>query len=289
MKCAVEFMKHIMSSKLLPHSKLKIGKFFVSLGRLNAIHQHDWDFTITPVVYEKFFGGEGALDSGIEYSYLLPSERFQELMIGVTYGELGVHNHTEEETEEEAAPKSPAFYLKYSTFFENAQGGGLLLGLNALAGNLEDFHNYKVFGFDLTYKSRSGKTTGFQFESELYVKSFDNLHSHESTNAFMKLETKKLIAGYMNFLWGINESLEAGFLVDYFTKVDATNPGESTTLSNKMFAITPYLTFISSEFMKVRMSVSLKKAEVESVTAIDDQRAMLQFVYILGDHPAHNF
>ena len=44
----------LSSSKLIPRGRVKVGQFFLGIGRLNQIHQHDWVFTRAPKVHEVF-------------------------------------------------------------------------------------------------------------------------------------------------------------------------------------------------------------------------------------------
>src|SRR5436309_5351 len=44
------------STKLIPRSRFRVGQYFLSVGRLNQFHRHDWPFTSAPTVQENFFG-----------------------------------------------------------------------------------------------------------------------------------------------------------------------------------------------------------------------------------------
>src|SRR3989338_6739695 len=55
----------ISSSKLVPRSRIKVGQYFLGIGRLNRIHRHEWNFISAPEVHQRFFGSEGLLDTGL--------------------------------------------------------------------------------------------------------------------------------------------------------------------------------------------------------------------------------
>ena len=45
----------LSSSKLVPRSTIKVGQFFLGVGRLNRIHRHEWPFISAPKVHALFF------------------------------------------------------------------------------------------------------------------------------------------------------------------------------------------------------------------------------------------
>lgn len=56
----------------------KGGRFFSSLGYLNEVHEHSWDFVDQPLVYQAFFGNQLAQD-GVQLKWLAPTDLFLEL------------------------------------------------------------------------------------------------------------------------------------------------------------------------------------------------------------------
>jgi hypothetical protein len=57
---------------------LKIGRFFSSLGYLNEVHAHAWDFVDQPLVYRTLWGNQLGED-GLQLRWLAPSDTFIEL------------------------------------------------------------------------------------------------------------------------------------------------------------------------------------------------------------------
>ncbi len=49
------------------------GRFYSSIGYLNNIHAHAWDFTDAPLVYKSFLGNQYA-DDGIQVKWLAPTD-----------------------------------------------------------------------------------------------------------------------------------------------------------------------------------------------------------------------
>ena len=63
----------------LPYGfNLKGGQFFSSLGYLNDVHAHAWDFTDQPLVYQAFFGGQMAVQ-GAQLKWIAPLDLLVEL------------------------------------------------------------------------------------------------------------------------------------------------------------------------------------------------------------------
>jgi hypothetical protein len=63
----------------LPHGlTARAGRFFSSIGYLNEVHAHAWDFADQPLVYQAFFANQFAQD-GIQIKWVAPTDLFVEL------------------------------------------------------------------------------------------------------------------------------------------------------------------------------------------------------------------
>lgn len=88
---------YVQSSLLIAGWNLKLGQFFLDLGRLNRIHRHDWNMTSEPLLYQQFFANEGLLDKGLEVSHIFGSgKKVWELTFGGVTGQDAEHHHSEE-------------------------------------------------------------------------------------------------------------------------------------------------------------------------------------------------
>jgi hypothetical protein len=56
----------------------KGGRFFSSLGYLNEVHAHAWDFVDQPLVYQAFLGSQ-LVEDGVQLKWLAPTDLFLEL------------------------------------------------------------------------------------------------------------------------------------------------------------------------------------------------------------------
>jgi hypothetical protein len=64
----------------------KFGRFLSSIGYLNDVHQHAWDFYDAPLVYQAFLGGQYQ-NNGLQVKWVAPTDLFVELGGEVGNGE----------------------------------------------------------------------------------------------------------------------------------------------------------------------------------------------------------
>ena len=141
-----------MTSKLIPRSRIKLGQYFLGIGRLNKFHQHDWPFVTTPLTQLNIFESkEGAIDTGIEYSYLLPTSRYWDLTVGVTNGRTFGHSHGDG-----PIPLWPTTYARLATYLEPFSRP-TEIGVSTLYRQANDGKKFTFAGLDLTSKLRQGR------------------------------------------------------------------------------------------------------------------------------------
>lgn len=272
---------YISTSKLLPSTTIKAGKFFLNVGRLNSFHQHDWPFVTAPKVHREFLSPgsstletEGASDTGIESHFLLPIDRFFEISVGVANGYCFGHCHEEGEK-----PPYPLHYLRATTFFEGENGSGLLLGTSYLGRKSFSNVTTHLFGLDITYKKREGKTLKWLFQNEVY---------YQIQNDPGADKTRK-VGAYFYPQYGISDYLLLGLRFDIFSHLNLDFASTGENRKNLDYAVSPNLTYKSSEFVTLRMSYVY---EVETRQGLSDNQEHLfltQAVFIMGAHPAHDF
>ena len=265
----------LSSSKLIPRSRFRIGKFFLGIGRLNQFHQHDWPFVSTPSVQKNFFGAEGAGDTGYEYSILLPTSLYLDITFGVTNGYCFGHCHGENVNNR---PQTPVHYIHPTTFIES-HGGGMQLGVTYLGYKDRDGIGKEIKGFDLTYKKREGKTLVWLTQAEVF---------HRGTTGARAGETNSEGGAYLYNQLGFNPEVSAGLRLDGFSDFGKKfNTGDEQ--KNLEFAVVPTLAYKPSEFSQFRLeyvhSVETNQGEEDSI----DRRYLLNYIFFIGAHPAHEF
>ena len=271
-----EFSLHeayVRSSSIIPRSRLRVGKFFIGVGRLNQIHQHDWPFTTAPKVHREFFASEAAIDTGAEYSYLLPTDRVFEITLGVTNNYCYGHCHTLG-----SRPPRPLVYLRPSTFFDLSEEGGLALAATIL--DREDAANVKtrLLGVDLAYKNRMGRRLVWLVQSELY-------HQAQSTPTSSSAKA----GAYVYSQYGLTPAWTFGVRVDGYSHLDMKFASNNQRRADFDYGVVPVLTYKPSEFSTLRFSYSHEVDTTEGDADVRDRRFQMQLTYILGAHPAHKF
>lgn len=264
---------HIASSKLIPRSRFKLGQFFLGVGRLNRFHRHEWPFITPPTVQARFFGDEGVVDSGAEYSYLLPLPFFLDLTVGLTNGFVYGHAHNEGEK-----PKQPTHYARLGTYFGVFADGGAQVGLNYLGRKAANNEMMTLFGTDIVAKWRSGSVIDFLLQSEVW-------HRTRKPEAG---EVERSLGAYILPQAALGSQMQFGIRLDYYsilTLKDVTG----SDIPNYELGIVPTLTYKASEFSSFRAAYSYGRVSQKGSEESRSDAFEVQTTFMLGAHPAHDF
>lgn len=263
----------ISTSKLIPRSTIRVGQFFLGVGRLNRFHRHEWPVVFAPRVHEQFFGTEGALDSGIEYSYLAPLPFYLEATVGVTNGWTYGHTHNEGEK-----PKEPTHYGRLATYLDLPYDGGAQLAYNFLSRT--DSVNDKVTlnGIDLTAKWREAGVLNFLLQGETWLR---NKRPHDGGE-------EKTFGSYLLPQYAVDSQLFLGVMVDHYTVLTLKDI-TGKHIDNSIVSCAPTITYKASEFSTLRLAYDWQLDKQEGRDDRTDNRLEVQANFIIGAHPAHDF
>lgn len=264
---------YIGSSKLFDGFRFKAGTYFLGVGRLNQFHQHDWPFISAPRVQREFFAEEGIHDTGLEMSYLLPLDSYWDITVGVTDG----YQWGEDSPREK--PRVPVHYIHPVTFIDLGADRGLQIGANYLGRTDYTGLQTKLTGLDFVYKQKEGKFNRWFFQSEIW-----NQEQNSSETAY----TDK-IGAYIYPEYGFNENVFFGFRVDAFSDLTQKFSGTSDHQKNLDYAFVPTFSYKTSEFATWRLAFTYEVQNAELQADQIDRKIELQFIAILGAHPAHPF
>lgn len=228
----------IITSKLVPRSRLKLGQFFLGIGRLNRFHRHEWPFVAAPKVHAVFFGKEGVLDSGIEYSYLAPLPFFLDLTFGLTNGWVYGHSHNEGKK-----PRKPTHYARAGTYLSLWGGVGAQAGFNFLGRTSAEEEVMRLVGMDFVAKLREGRSVSFLLQAEAWMRTSKPKSSAE----------ERTLGAYLYPQVALSESLFLGLRLDYYSILTLKNAVDSS-ISNADYAAVPTLTYKASEFSTLRVA-----------------------------------
>ena len=260
---------YLSSAKLVPNLRLKAGKFFLGVGRLNQIHRHDWPFFNAPKMQREFFDQEAAADSGVQANYLfsfLPV--YTELGVGLTSGWTFGHSHSAGEK-----PVHPTHYVRLQNFFPFGESAGLQTGLNYLGTATRADGERKIYGVDLVAKwNRAGVTT-WLLQGEVF---------RRTLRSYSTGENDKHLAGYVYGQRHITGGLFGGLRLDGFDV-------QSSPTKAFDYSVVPTLTYKHSEFALFRAAYQLDYEKRPGSDRLANRVAQVQAVFFLGDHPTHDF
>lgn len=265
---------YISSSKLIPSSRFKIGKFLLGVGRLNHFHVHDWAFVSGPRVQTEFFGEEGIADSGAEFSTLLPFNTYWDLTVGVTNGYTFGHSHDAGEK-----PRVPTHYIHPVNFVDFGDNGALQWGMNYLGRTDAAGVQTQLYGLDFVFKKSEGKITKFLLQSEIWYR---NLHSAES-------ERQEDLGAYIFPQYALSEKLYAGLRLDIFSELSRVSEVDGSKQNNLNYGFVPTMTYKHSEFTQFRLAYGYDVQTYQGESDTISQKIELQLIAILGAHPIHSF
>lgn len=263
----------ISSSKLIPRSNIRVGQFFLGIGRLNRFHRHEWSTIFAPKVHEEFFGEEGALDSGIEYAWLAPLPFYLETTVGVTNGYTYGHSHDAGEK-----PKKPTHYGRVATYFDMPGNGGAQTALNYLSRTDAFDNTMTLTGLDFAAKWREAGVLNFLLQSEIW-------HRKLSPKDAVSEET---LGAYVLPQYAFDSQVFFGLLVEYYT-VLSLKDAIGNKVENSSLGFVPTLTYKASEFSTLRLAYDSSTFHRADEKDKIDQKIEFQANFMIGAHPAHDF
>lgn len=259
---------YLSAKGLLPNLRLKAGKFFLGVGRLNQFHRHDWPFVAAPKSHRTYFDEEAAGDTGLQGDYLLSFlPIFTELTLGVTNGWTFGHAHNQGEK-----PIQPTHYARIANFFPLGETGGLQTGLNYLGRNARNGGQTKLFGTDLTAKWRENGVVNWLLQSELWGRNLRPVGGN----------LERTYGGYLYAQKNLFDRVDLGLRFDGYTL-------DTSPTRNLDYSLLTNVNFRHSEFALFKASYQLdyeKRAHQDSQV---NRVLQIQAVFLLGDHPSHDF
>ena len=282
----------LFSSKLLPMANVKIGKFFLGVGRLNRFHRHDWIFTEAPLVQKAFFGNEGVKDTGFEYTRLLGGDLNWKATIGLVAGNEFKHgsDHAEEGEEEHDhgavdSAYEPTRYIRLSNFKEFTTLKGMETGFSYLERRDGEGTRFQYSGIDIIYKNRYNQYVDHLIQFEFWHRRTDEMGEEDFED----------MGAYAYFEKGLNRHHGLGFRYEIYRPADndheeeahAHNEIDGLTPTQDYQALSISYNYYNSEFMRTRLTLEHHTGVEIDEDDVQFQRLHLQFVFNIGAHPAH--
>ncbi|HEX3176226.1 MAG TPA: hypothetical protein VHZ49_06080 [Methylomirabilota bacterium] len=235
----------------------RLGRMRPRFGTLNPVHQDDLPQVDRPQVLTRFFGEEQLdAEDGIDAFWILPLPVYEEISIGVFNGD-------NETAFGRGTLRDPLVLGRLRTFFEGEDWGGLQIDLSAGTGATDDARRNTVAGVGVKYKW--APLTGFP----LMTLAGEAIYGHRAADRWGYYV-------YAQYDW--TRRWAAGLRWDW-TEVPRLNGYE--------WAISPYVQFKPSEFLRFRVQYKHTEGTRDLARAIDE--LFLQGSFILGAHPTERF
>lgn len=293
----VELEEAFFTTRSLPWGlQIKGGQYFTEFGRQNKQHPHNWAFVDQPVVLSRFFGGDGLRSQGLRTSWLMPTDWYSEIYLGMqnakgetvssflsaTGEEIGGHTLIDRKTR---GSDDLLYSARWLNGFDISDTLSMNFGVSGLwgpnaSGTTTDT---QIYGADLYLKWQPATSQrGYPFvawHTEILKRRYEAGDPGDSTR-----ETLNDWGVFTQASWGFKHDWVAGLRWEYATADGNTS---SDPLRDTRKRLSPNLTWYMSEYSKVRLQYNRDWAEHLTDKTADS--LWLQFEFSLGSHKAHTF
>lgn len=248
----------------------RLGMMRPRFGTLNPVHQGDLPQVDRPNVLARFFGEE-ALDGekGVEAFWVLPLPTYHELSVGVFDGDNEVAFGR-------GSLRNPLVIGRWRTFFELDERGGLQLDVSAASGITTEGHRNTILGLGAKYKW-GAPGSGFP----LFTVAGEALYGMRTVtddDALSGVRHANRWGAYLYTQYDFTRRWAAGLRGDWT---------ELPVESGHEWAISPYLQFKPSEFLRFR--AQYKYSQGTKAVERNANEFFLQGTFILGAHSTDRF
>lgn len=276
--------------------QLKLGRMKGTFGKHGLLHTHAFPFIQAPVVMANTIGEEGFNDVGIEAAWLTPLPWFCELTLGA-YQSIGMDDKHPLNFGSREHLNIPLlghlknqFDLDEETTME--LGGSALIGRGVISTdpndpnyNIADGLNHAAFGADLTFRNiplRQSNKRGWILAGEYLMRGTFN-------SGVYNLEAD---GWYASFQYRWSQNCWTGVRVEEsfnsFTDV-LVDPLTGNPVPGHIQRASANIAWLPSEFSVIRAEYSIARANDGNGNEPLDHRFMVQFAYVIGFHPWHNY
>ena len=279
----------------------KLGRFFSDIGYQNHQHAHAWEFADAPLVYRAMLNNQLG-DDGLQVRWLAPTDLLVELGGEVLRGDAfpaGGANRS-------GATNSIAAFVHVGG--DAGTGGSWRVGLSHLKANADNrltgdkiqtsfTGNSGLSILDLVYKwapDGNPSVTNFVGQAEFFYRKEDGNVVYDpsgtpNTSAYQGNQEGFYLQGVYQFMprW------RAGLRYDQLSANNTvTNPVPGTALETladntrdpRRYSVMS--DFSNSEFSRVRLQYN---HDLSRPNGVADNQLLVQFIFSMGSHPAHQF
>ena len=297
---------YLQSTSLPAGLQLKAGQYFASFGRQNPQHPHTWAFVDQPLILNRAFGPEGLRGIGTQLSWLAPTPFYTEFFLSIFDGQGGTAFSFRNPGDPDPAGTNRVagratvdrtlrgaqdllFVPRVATSFELSDTQTLLAGVSAAFGpnDTGSRSRTEVYGVDLYWKWKPANAAqGFPYlawQTEGLYRRF-SAAADPLAPVPLPAETLRDYGFYTQLIYGFIPRWNAGLRVDYVNgnagAFDASDP-----FRGERYRFAPELTFLPSEFSKVRLQYNFDHGESFGTA----NSIWMQLEFGLGAHGAHKY
>jgi hypothetical protein len=297
---------YLVSTSLPANLQLKAGQFFANFGRQNPQHPHSWAFVDQPIILNRAFGPDGVRNLGAQVSWLAPTPFYSEVFLGILDGQGGTAFSFRNQGEDDGTgvnrfagratsdrkvrgPQDLVFTPRIASSMEISDTQTLVAGLSGAFGanDTGPLSRTETYGADIYWKWKPANADkGFPFLSWQTEALYRRFGAGADPLAPTPLPAENLRdwGMYSQLLWGFHPRWVAGLRGDYASG----NTGAfdaNDVFRGERYRVAPALTFLPSEFSKVRLQYNHDQGELIGM----EHSVWLQLEFMLGAHAAHKF
>ncbi len=304
---SIELEESFLQTTALPGNlQLKAGQYFTAFGRQNSQHPHAWVFVDQPLVLNRAFGPDGLRSIGAQLSWLAPTPFYTEAILGVQDGEGGTAHSFRNSGEADAGginrfagratmdrplrgAKDLLFVPRLASSFELTDSTTLLAGLSGAFGpnSTGPDSRTEIYGADFFWKWKpSVASQGFPYVTWQTEAIYRRLGAAADPLAVVPLpsETLRDSGLYSQIVYGFKPRWNAGLRLEYATS-NAASSDAGDPLRGQRRRYSPELTFLPSEFSKLRLQYNYDRSDLLGTA----HSVWMRLEFGLGAHAAHKY
>lgn len=274
----VEAEEAYATTNSIPNLQIKVGELRGYFGKHGLLHTHAFPFIQAPIIMGNSIGQEGFKDAGLEAAWLTPLPWYCELTGGIYTPVAATGDHP---LDFNSSSHDNIPYLGHlKNLFDLDDNTTMELGGSALTGMGDDSLHHQVLGADLTIRNVplvQSNQKGWILQGE-YIKKVsynDIIYNQESDGWYGSFQYR------WSQLWWTGLRVEECFNAAPDLGVDPTE----NSLPGHVQRVSANIAWLASEFSEIRAEYSYARNDAGTV----DNRAMLQFNYVIGFHPPHSY
>lgn len=306
-----EIEEGYFTTRSLPFNlKLKGGKFYSKIGRLNEQHHHDWDFADAPLIYRAVFGEDNLLEKGAQLTWLAPTPFYLLFGTEVLQGDnennfnrngflvpknISTNCNTNSQNcikvSDTKKPNLYTFFVKPSFDIGNVS---ILAGLSYAQGktrinHLEDKDRHalsgttKIYGLDLTARYNIDSYRYISWQSEYFYRKFDGVkYSYKNNNLITSSLEKKQAGFYSQIIYKFDQRWRVGARYDLINKNDVFVDNKNMNLPDNLYKYSFMIDFLPSEFSRIRLQYNYDRSLFLGDVRKPNNEIILQFNMAIG-------